>query len=113
MFFSGQNYEFGNRSKKRYNFERLKVETWILELRWGLNESFLVQILGVIGHVIRVFETKTEMPIGGLNSSSSKTNRSSGIKVSNLEAFGQAVSAPKNKLWRFRHFFFLYLFIFK
>ena len=39
-------------------------------------------------------EPKTEMPIVGLNSSSSKTNRTSGIKVSNLEASGQAVSAP-------------------
>ena len=61
---------------------------------------------GAIGHVMRVSEPKTEMPIVGLNSSSSKTNRTSGIEVSNLEASGQAVSAPKNKLWRFRHFLF-------
>ena len=27
-----------------------------------------LQILGAIGHVIQVFEPKTEMPIGGLNS---------------------------------------------
>ena len=70
-----------------------------------------MQILGAIGHVIRVSEPKTEMPIGGLNTSS-KTNRTRGINVSNLEASGQAVSAPKTKLWRFRHFFFLYVFIY-
>ena len=57
------------------------------------------------------------MPIGGLNSSGSKTNRRRRIKVSNLEASGHAVSAPKNKLRQFRHFFFFiylcaYLFIY-
>ena len=57
-----------------------------------------MQILGAIGHVIRVSEPKTEMPIVGLNSSRSKTNRTSGKKVLNFEASGQAVSAPKNKL---------------
>ena len=64
----------------------------------GTYESFFLQILGGIGHVKRVSKPKTEMPIGSLNSSSSKTNRSSGRKVSILEAFGQAVSAPKKKL---------------
>ena len=57
-----------------------------------------MQILGAIGHVIRVCEAKTETPIGGLNSSSSKTNRIGEIKVSNLKASGHAVSALKNKL---------------
>ena len=63
----------------------------------GTYESFFMQILGAIGHVIRVFEPKTEMPIVDLNSSSSKTNRTRGIKVSNLEASGQVVPAPKSK----------------
>ena len=60
---------------------------------------------------------KTKMSVGGfIKSSSSKTNRTSRIKVSILGASGHAVSAPKIKLWRFRHFFslfisfFLYLF---
>ena len=57
-----------------------------------------IQILGAIGHVIRVSKPKTEMPILGLNSTSSKTNRTRGIKVSHLEASGQAVSVLKNKL---------------
>ena len=73
-----------------------------------------MQILGAIGHVIRVSEPKTETPIGGLNSSSSKTKRTRGIKVSNLEASGHALSALKNKLRRFRHclFFLFCLFIY-
>ena len=57
-----------------------------------------VKILGAIGHVIRVSEPKTEMPTGDLNSSSSKSNRRSRIKVLNLEALVHAVSAHKNKL---------------
>ena len=40
---------------------------------------------------------KNEMPILGLNSSSSKTNGTMGIKLSNLEASGNALSALKNK----------------
>ena len=56
--------------------------------------------------MIRVFELKTEMPIVALNSSSSKTNRTREIKVSKLEASGHALLAVKNKLRRFRHFFF-------
>ena len=60
------------------------VETWNLFLRWDTYESFLVQILEAIGYVIRVSEPKTEMPIVGLNSSSSKTNRTRVIKLSNL-----------------------------
>ena len=44
------------------------------------------------------FQAKNEMPNLALNSSSSKTNRTRGIKVSNLEASGHAVSALKNKL---------------
>ena len=64
----------------------------------GTYKSFFVQILGAIGPVIRVSEPKTEMPIVALNSSSSKTNRTRGIKVSNIEASGQALSAPKNKI---------------
>ena len=56
-----------------------------------------MHILRATGHVIRVFEPKTEMPILGLNSFSSKTNCTRGIKLSNLEAFGQTVSASKNK----------------
>ena len=57
-----------------------------------------MQILGAIDHVIPVFEPKTEMPIGGLKSSSSKTSRRNKIEVSNLEALEHAVSAPKIKL---------------
>ena len=45
----------------------------MLELIWGTYKSFFVQILEPIGHVIRVSEPKTETPIGGLYSSSSKT----------------------------------------
>ena len=50
-----------------------------------------MQILGAIALVVRVSEPKTEMPILGLNSSSLKTNRTRGIKLSNLEAFGQDI----------------------
>ena len=57
-----------------------------------------MQILGAIGFVIHVSELKTEMPIGGLKSSSSESNRRSRIKVSKLEAPGHAVSTPKIKL---------------
>ena len=66
--------------------------------------------------MIRVSEPKTEMPIGVLNSSSTKTNRKRRIKVSNLEASGHAASVPKNKFSRFRHFlfsFFTYWFIYE
>ena len=42
-------------------------------------------------------QPKNEIPILGLNSSPSKTNRTRGIKVSNLEASGHALSALKNK----------------
>ena len=73
------------------------METWNLELRWGTYESFFVQILNAISHVIRVSEPKNEMPIVGLNSSSSKTNGTRGIKLSNLEAPGHALSALKNE----------------
>ena len=58
-----------------------------------MNHSFL----GAVVLVMRVFKAKTEMPIGGLNSSSSKTNHMKSIKVSNLEASGQAGSASKIK----------------
>ena len=46
------------------------IETWNLDLSWGTYKSFLVQILGAIGLVIRVSEPKNETPIVGLNSSS-------------------------------------------
>ena len=75
----------------------------------GANESFFVQILEPIGLVTWVSEPKTETPIIGLNSSSSKTNRTRGIKVSNLEVSGHALSALKNNLRRFGHFFFSFL----
>ena len=84
------------RGQKRYKFEM--VETRNLELRWGTYESFLVQILGKIGRVIRVSKPNTKMPIGGLNRSSLKTNHRSAIKVSNIEAPGHALAAPKIKL---------------
>ena len=114
-FFPLKNYEFINKVWKRKTLKRIWVETWNLHLSWGTYESFFVLILGAIGHAIRVSESKTEMSILGLNSSSSKTNRTRGIKVSNLEASGHALSALKNKPWRFRHFFlsfFLSLFIY-
>ena len=57
-----------------------------------------MQILEAIGHVIQVSEPKNEMQILGLNSSSSKTNGTRGIKLSNLEASGHALSALKNNL---------------
>ena len=56
-----------------------------------------MQVLGAVELVIWVSEPKTEMPIGGLSSSNSKSNRRRRIKVSNLEAPGRAISAPKNK----------------
>ena len=84
--------------KNAINLKWLKVETRNLELRWGTYESFLEQILGKIGQVIRVSKPNTKMPIGGLNRSSLKTNHRSAIKVSNLEAPGHALAAPKIKL---------------
>ena len=47
--------------------------------------------------MIRVSEPKNEIPLVGLNSSSSKTNGTRRIKLSNLEASGNALSALKNK----------------
>ena len=111
-FFPCKITDLATKVKNDVTLKRLKVETWNLDLRWSTYESFLVQIFGAIGCIIRVSEPKTEMPIAGLNSSSSKTNCTRGIKVSILEASGQAVSALKNKLWRFWHCFFLYLFIY-
>ena len=87
--------------------KRLKVETLNLELRLGI---FLVQIMGAIGCMIRVSEPKTESQIRGLNSSCSKTNGTSTIKVLTLEAPDHAVSAPKNKLNNSDTFLFIYLF---
>ena len=56
-----------------------------------------MQIFRAIGHVIRVSEPKTETPTIGLNNSSSKTNRTRGIELSNLEASAHALLALKNK----------------
>ena len=70
-----------------------------------------MQILGAIDRVLQVFKPKTEMPNVDLNSSSSKTNRTSGIKVSNLEAPGQEFQLPKTNYDNFDTFFFLSLFI--
>ena len=89
--------------------KRLKVEIWNLQLRWGTYESFFVHILEEINRVIRVSEPNNEMPIVSLNSVSSKTNRTRGIKLTNLEESGHAFSALKNKPWRFRHFFSFFL----
>ena len=77
--------------------KRLKVETSNLHLSCGTYELFFVQILGAIGHAIRVSAPKNEMTILGLNSSSSKTNGTREITLSNLEASGHALSALKNK----------------
>ena len=110
-FFRKKITNSATQEKNAITLKQLKIETWILEFRWGTYKPFFMQNLKAIDHVKRVSESKTEMPIGGLNSSSSKANPTSGIKVSNLEASGQAVSAPKNKLWRFPHFVFLCLFI--
>ena len=57
-----------------------------------------MQFSGAISFVIQVFEPKNEMPSVGLNSYSSKTNGTRGIKLLNLEASGHALSALKNKL---------------
>ena len=97
--------------KNAITLKWLKVETWILELRWGTYESFFVQILGAIGHVIWVSEPKTEVPIVGLNSSSSKTNHTRGIKVLNLEASGHAVLALKKINYDDSDMFFFFIYI--
>ena len=94
VFFAGKITNSPTRGQKCYNSETAKGRN----LKWSRHKSFFVQILGAIGHVIWVFDPKTELLIVGLNSSSSKTNCTIGIKVSNLEASGQAVSALKNKL---------------
>ena len=91
--------------------KRLKIETSNLDRSWGTYESFLVRILGAIGHVIRVSELKNEMPIVGLNSSSSKTNGTWRIKLSNLEASGHACQISKINHDDSDTSFFLYLFI--
>ena len=67
-----------------------------------------MQVLGLIGHVMRVSEPKTEMPIRSLHTSSLKTNRRMRIKVLNLEVPGHAISALKIKLRPFRQFFYLF-----
>ena len=92
--------------------KRLKVETWNLHLSWSTYESFLVQFLGAIGRAIRDSEPKNEMPIVGLNSSSSKTNGTRGIKLSNLEASGHALSALKINHDDFDTFFYLFIHLF-
>ena len=95
MFFFREKLCILKQKKKRYNFETAKSRN--LDFSWGTCDLFLVQILGTISHVIRVSEPKTEMPIVGLNSFSSKTNGTGRIKLSNLEASGHALSALKNK----------------
>ena len=94
LCFFHANYEFGNQRLKTPNFKTAKGSN--LKLRWGTYGPCFVQILEGIGHVIRISEQKTEMPIGGLNSSSGKSN-CSGIKAWNLEASGNVVSVPKFK----------------
>ena len=110
--FSGKNYEFSNRGKKRYNFETAHGINLKFRTKMGHIWIVLRAILEALTHVIRVSKPKTEMPVGGLNNSGSKTNRTRRIKVSNLEASGHAVSAPKNKPWRFWHIFFLSFFMY-
>ena len=68
--------------------------------------------LEAISRVIRASEPKSEMPIGGLNSSSSKTNRTKRIKISNLEASGHAVSALKKNHDNSDSFFSSYIYLF-
>ena len=64
-----------------------------------------MQILGTIGHVMRVSQRKTEILIGGLNRSSSKTNGSRKISL-NLKAHRDVVLALTFEFLKFRHFFF-------
>ena len=66
-------------------------------------------MLGAIGHVTRVFEPKNEMLIVGLNSSSSKTNGTRRITLSNLEVSGHALSALKNYIYDDSDTFFFFL----
>ena len=113
MFFPWKITNSKTKFENALTLKRPKVETWNLDLRWGTYQSFLEQILGAISYVIRVSEPKNETPIVGLNSCSSKTYCTRRIKLLNLEASGHALSAVKNKPWRFRHFFFfIYFFIY-
>ena len=82
-------------AKNAITLKQLKVKTSNLKLRWGTYESFFVQNLGAINLVIRISEPKREMPNVGLNSFSLKADRTSGIKVSNLERSGQAFQLPQ------------------
>ena len=83
MFFPGKITNSAQEAENSVSLKQLKLKTSNLKLRWGTYESFFVQILGAIGHVVRVSEPKTETPIGGLHGSSSKTNRTRRTKVSN------------------------------
>ena len=83
-------------------------ERYIFETAKGRNLEFITLMrhmliilsanFGTNRSRYRISEPKTDIPIEGLNSSSSKTNRRRRIKVSNLEASGHAVSAPEIKL---------------
>ena len=77
--------------------KQLKVRTLNLKLRWGTYESFFVQNLGAINHVIRISEPKTKMPSVGLNNFSSKANRTRG-KSFQFRKIWASISASKNKL---------------
>ena len=63
MFFSGKITNSATEVKNAITLKQLKVQNWILEFRWGTYESFLMQILEAIGHVILVSDPKTEMPM--------------------------------------------------
>ena len=69
-----------------------------------------MQILGAIGHVIRVLGQKTKMPIGGSNRFSSKTIcRRINYRIwKRLECSHQP---HLNCLNSYAYFFFLYLFL--
>ena len=111
FFFSCKITNSATRGRKRYNFKTTTVETWNLEVGWDTYGPFFVQILGAISYVIRVSEPKPEMPIEGLNSSSWKTNCSRRITFSNLEAPGNAGSAPKFELRRSDTIFFFFIYL--
>ena len=105
-------YRFSaTRGQNCYNFKTAEGRKLKFRTLMGNVLSNLCANFWAVGHMIRVSQPKVEKPIGCSPRSNSKTECGGRIKLPNLEALEDAVSAPTFKFFEFRHFF-LYLFIF-
>ena len=101
-FFPCKTTNLATRGRKLHNFETATDRN--VKFRIYMENTWIILCGNFGGNRSR---DRVSEPIRGLNSSSSNTNCKRRIKVSNLEAPGNPVSAPK--LGRFRHLF-IYLF---